>query len=191
MLIYFQHRFGSFGGGCGEHRGAKKCSTGMKGAWQWATSQSPRCPVPSWACEVWGLTPGHRRPARLTSTLTPKTTTGLLRPPPRHQTLGWHLLFTGIHSLLGDPMSCIYAHGRFFTGAEGTGGRWGVVFLEYASLLKEKSGSQRPLLNRAVPSLSVCWLSLVLWLQCVQLIFPDDTNTQHVKRWWKKANSCR
>lgn len=191
MLIYFHHRFGSFGGGCGEHRGAKKCSTGMKGAWQWATSQSPRCPVPSWACEVWGLTPGHRRPARLTSTLTPKTTTGLLRPPPRRRTLGWHLLFTGIHSLLGDPASCIYAHGRFFTGASEGAAGWGYFFLEYASLLKEKRASQRPLLNRAVPSLSVCWLSLVLRLQRVQLIFPDDTNTQRVKRWWKKANSCR
>lgn len=123
MLIYFQHRFGSFGVGCGEHRGAKKCSTAMKGAWQWATSQSPRCPVPSWACEVWGLTPGHRRPARLTSTLTSKTTTGLLRPPTRRRTLVWHLLFTGIHSLLGDPMSCIYAHGRFTGASEGVARR--------------------------------------------------------------------
>lgn len=48
----------------------------------------------------------------------------------------------------------------FFTGASegvaGWRGSGGVFFLEYASLLKEKSDSQRPLLNRAVPSLSVC-----------------------------------
>lgn len=41
----------------------------------------------------------------------------------------------------------------FFTGASEGAARGRVVFLEYASLLKEKSGSQRPLLNRAVPSL--------------------------------------